>query len=105
MNLKYAKNLLREQVYNYIPLVGYRHIQSISFWLTYRCVHDCDYCLCPGKSGFMEKKRYYAVMEEALPMGLLSAGFTGGDPSLHPDFEELLDHAMNCGLTHVALAS
>lgn len=100
-----TKALIKEKVNDLLLLGGYRSIKSISFWLTYLCVHHCDYCLCPDSNEVLGKERYYALMEEALPMGLTSIGFTGGDPALHPDLEEIVEHALGCKLTSVMLAS
>jgi radical SAM protein with 4Fe4S-binding SPASM domain len=73
--------------------------------LTERCNNDCIHCyinLPPGDRGAMGRelsaREWRRLLEEAASLGCLSARFTGGEPLLREDFEEIYLSARRLGL-------
>jgi len=82
------------------PLLGHLDVE-----LTERCNNNCIHCginLPAGDS--VAKKRELStaaakeILNEAASLGCLSVRFTGGEPLLREDFEELYLHARKTGL-------
>jgi len=73
--------------------------------LTERCNNACLHCSVARPAGDLEAKarewsaeRWKAVLGEAAALGCLVVRFTGGEPLLRPDFEDLYRHARALGL-------
>jgi len=69
--------------------------------ITYRCPLHCPYCSNPvqyptGRE--LETAEWRRVIEEAAALGVLQAGFSGGEPLLRPDLAELVAYARAAGL-------
>ncbi|MFF8566354.1 radical SAM protein [Streptomyces albidoflavus] len=66
------------------------------------CQLECTHCLNgsgPGGShGSMSTREWMGLLRDAAAMGTRAVQLFGGEPTLHPDFEELLLHAMGLGL-------
>ena len=82
------------------PILGQLDIE-----LTERCNNDCIHCcinLPMADSAALEKELDTAeverILEEAASLGALEVRFTGGEPLLRPDFEELYLFARRLGL-------
>ena len=82
------------------PLLDHLDIE-----LTERCNFDCLHCyinLPAGdrktKSRELSTERIKAILEEAASLGCLKVRFTGGEPLLRKDFEELYVFARRLGL-------
>ena len=71
--------------------------QSISLYLTYRCASKCQHCFLveTGKLGKHElsKKDCVAVIDEASQNRVYMLLISGGEPLLHPHFDEIVRHA------------
>ena len=92
--------------------------QNPSFWktgkpllshldmeLTERCNNNCLHCYInlPDDDSVAKKKELPTaavkeILSEAASLGCLSVRFTGGEPILREDFEELYHHARKTGL-------
>jgi radical SAM protein with 4Fe4S-binding SPASM domain len=73
--------------------------------LTERCNNACLHCSVARPAGDLEAKarewpaeRWKALLGEAAALGCLVVRFTGGEPLLRPDFEEIYRHARKLGL-------
>ena len=69
--------------------------------LTYRCPLQCPYCSNPLEIAKYQKELstedWVRVMQEARKMGAAQIGFSGGEPLVRPDLEELIQEARHLG--------
>ncbi|MEE1544077.1 MAG: radical SAM protein, partial [Alphaproteobacteria bacterium] len=70
--------------------------------LSHRCPLQCPYCTNPidleRASGELTTEEWKRVMDEAVDMGVLHVHFSGGEPTVRKDLEELIEHAAKLGL-------
>jgi len=70
--------------------------------LTPRFPLRCVYCSTPlelvRRSNELDTKTMRPVLDEAAELGILQVHFSGGDPTVRPDLEELVAHATARGL-------
>ncbi len=70
--------------------------------LTHRCPLQCPYCSNPIEleraSRELDTGTWQRVLSEAVDMGILQAHFSGGEPTVRKDLEELVRHASGAGL-------
>ena len=97
---------------NKTPLLTYLDLE-----LTERCNNDCIHCYInlpahdrEAKAKELSTDEIKAILEEAASLGCLGVRFTGGEPLLREDFEELYVFARKLGLkvtifTNAALIS
>src|SRR5512145_1305161 len=80
--------------------------QGIPLWLslelTYRCPLKCSCCNNPldfdnYANRELSTAEWKEVLEDARELGALQLGFTGGEPLLRDDLEELVAHADRIG--------
>lgn len=69
--------------------------------LTYDCPLHCPYCSNPVQLGDNKHEcdtaTWKRVLSEAREMGAVQLGFSGGEPLLRKDLEELVEHASQLG--------
>jgi radical SAM protein with 4Fe4S-binding SPASM domain len=64
--------------------------------LTRRCDLACPHCYINGGSsrkGEMATSRWHSLIDELADMGVWAVAFTGGEPTLHPAFKDIVNHA------------
>ena len=70
--------------------------------LSHRCPLQCPYCSNPLKlekaSNELETEDWIRVIEQAADMGILHIHFSGGEPTVRKDLEELVEKAAQAGL-------
>jgi pyrroloquinoline quinone biosynthesis protein E len=70
--------------------------------LTHRCPLQCPYCSNPLEleraTGELSCAEWQRVMDEAVDMGVLHVHFSGGEPTVRKDLEDLVAHAAKVGL-------
>ncbi|MFI0941225.1 radical SAM/SPASM domain-containing protein [Streptomyces sp. NPDC021020] len=70
--------------------------------LTRSCQLHCDHCYndsgSDGTHGAMSREQWLGVLDQAAEHGLTHVQFIGGEPTMHPDFPEFVDHALGLGL-------
>lgn len=70
--------------------------------LTRKCQLKCKQCYNAsgpeGSHGSMTREDWLNVMDQAATCGVEKIQFIGGEPTMHPHFAELVDHALNVGL-------
>jgi MoaA/NifB/PqqE/SkfB family radical SAM enzyme len=73
-------------------------------WLeiTGKCQLQCSHCYAEsgpsGTHGEMTTSDWLRVIDEAAALGVTMVQFIGGEPTLHPDLEQLVDAAVNRGV-------
>ena len=69
--------------------------------LTYDCPLHCPYCSNPTDltetKNELNTEQWFKVFSEARDMGAVQLGFSGGEPLLRKDLEELVKHARGLG--------
>ena len=75
---------------------------SILCELTHRCPLQCPYCSNPEQleraAGELSSAQWCDVLEQAVRMGILQVHFSGGEPALRKDLEDLVARAEQLGL-------
>jgi PqqA peptide cyclase len=70
--------------------------------LTHRCPLQCPYCSNPlalDKAGAeLDTATWLRVLEEAAELGVLQVSFSGGEPTLRRDLEDMIARAAGLGL-------
>jgi PqqA peptide cyclase len=70
--------------------------------LSHRCPLQCPYCTNPIQleraSGELTTEEWKRVMDEAVEMGVLHVHFSGGEPTVRKDLEDIIAHAAKLGL-------
>ena len=70
--------------------------------LSHRCPLQCPYCSNPVEleraSGECTTDEWRRVMDEAVDLGVLHVHFSGGEPTVRRDLEQLVAHAAKVGL-------
>lgn len=64
--------------------------------LTRKCNLTCDHCYIDAgraRRDEMPTSRWFSLLDEMAAMGVWAVAFTGGEPTLHPDFAEIVRHA------------
>src|SRR5438105_2329605 len=65
--------------------------------LTHRCPLHCPYCSNPiemaSKAMELTTGDWYRVLSEAADLGVVEVHFSGGEPLLRDDLEDLIRHA------------
>ena len=69
--------------------------------LTYRCPLQCPYCSNPldyaQHQTELSTEEWCNVFDQAREMGAVQLGFSGGEPLVRQDLEQLVKHAHNLG--------
>jgi uncharacterized radical SAM superfamily Fe-S cluster-containing enzyme len=80
--------------------------------LSNRCNLTCPVCFASAnQAGYLSEPGYQTVLEmlralrESRPIPVSAVQFTGGEPTLHPEFFRILGAARTMGFTHVQAAT
>lgn len=76
--------------------------------LTDRCLGSCFFCYTastPESNGCMPKERAMKLVDEAVELGVRQISWCGGDPTLHPDWKEILCYSADQGLDNMLATS
>lgn len=84
---------------------GVPPLTTYYMYITGGCNLACRHCwITPtyerngGTGRCLDYGLYQLAVEQAMPLGLTSVKFTGGEPLLHPDFVRMVDYATEKGL-------
>ncbi|MFE2633659.1 radical SAM/SPASM domain-containing protein [Streptomyces scopuliridis] len=70
--------------------------------LTRKCQLNCTHCYNAsgpdGTHGTMVREDWVSVLDQAAAYGVRNIQFIGGEPTMHPNFTDLVDHALTIGL-------
>jgi len=74
-------------------------VRRIAFELTNRCNLSCLHCLRGDEQARQDlpKELVVSVLDQARRLGLSQVAFTGGEPLLHPHFEDIIRAAVERG--------
>ena len=76
------------------------------FHLTNRCNQSCGHCLfssSPKEKLELAGSRVLSLADEAAALGCRVFVLTGGEPFVHPDFSQIVDHLLGYDNTHVVV--
>jgi MoaA/NifB/PqqE/SkfB family radical SAM enzyme len=105
-----AREALEPHLLSHLDVVPGFHLETpplVWLELTRRCNLACPHCYIDGgrrRPGEMPSSRWYELLDEMADMGVWAVAFTGGEPTLHPEFANLVQHARNRDLL-VGIAS
>jgi PqqA peptide cyclase len=75
---------------------------ALSAEITHRCPLHCPYCSNPielqKREDELTTEHWLRVLEEACELGIVQVHFTGGEPLLRPDLEQLIHRARELSL-------
>ncbi len=75
---------------------------AVLFELSHRCPLQCPYCSNPlaleRAQGELDTATWLRVLDEAEDLGILQVHFSGGEPTVRKDLEDLVAHAAQLGL-------
>lgn len=83
-------------------------IKQLFIILTDKCNLSCKHCCfaCnPSKNTMLDKKTVFHTIDDALGLGYDILDFSGGEPTVHPDFPEILEYALKSPFRLIAIAS
>jgi radical SAM protein with 4Fe4S-binding SPASM domain len=82
-----------------------RRPEGVTFELTYGCNLRCVHCYNPTHRALpheLTTLEICALLDQIADLGVLTVTFTGGEPSVRPDIDDILRHARRQGLmTHL----
>ncbi|MCK9893371.1 radical SAM/SPASM domain-containing protein [Frankia sp. AgB32] len=86
-----------------MPATATVPIRSLWLEVTGRCQLSCTHCYASsgptGGHGEMTAANWHMVIDDAAALGVRSVQFIGGEPTLYPDLDVLVGHALSLGLS------
>ena len=100
-----VRQYTKKQLFNEASYRNKHLLTTLIFQLTYRCNNRCQHCyvIQPDKKNEipcdeLDTNTLKKLLQEACSLGCLYVTFTGGEPLLRDDFEELYIYARKLGL-------
>ncbi len=85
--------------------MGRLRLAALDIELTERCPNNCVHCCInlpvgdrAARARELSSAQLKAILTQAAELGCLQVRFTGGEPLIRPDFEELYLHARHLGM-------
>jgi len=85
-------NILFDEVHD-VPTSWSSAPRQVSIALTNLCDLHCKYCYAPKHRAMLSAESVATWLEELDQAGCMGVGFGGGEPTLHPQFAEICQHA------------
>jgi len=87
-----------------------RQIRDLRLSVTDRCNFRCVYCMAPDvkyipKMQLLTLEEYIRVIRIAMSLGINKLRITGGEPTLYPHLDELLQEIGKMGMKDIALTT
>ncbi len=87
-----------------------RQITDVRLSVTDRCNFRCVYCMSPDvkylpKMQLLKIDEYIRLLQLLQGMGVSKLRITGGEPTLYPYLDDLLEHAGQMGFKDIALTT
>ncbi len=87
-----------------------RCIQDVRLSITDRCNFRCIYCMEPGdrflpKMELLSLDEYIRLVGVLLELGIRTLRITGGEPTLYPELDALIDHVGQLDLDDIAMTT
>lgn len=79
-------------------------MKRVDIKITYQCNNRCVFCVQGDKREYAQIKSVAEIekaMQESFTSGIRGVVLTGGEPTLHPDFLEILSIARNIGFEEI----
>lgn len=77
-------------------------LQRLALDITRACQAQCTHCYNQsspqGTAGEMTREDWLSVLDQAAALGVRQVQFIGGEPTLHPNVAELINHAVDLGM-------
>ena len=70
---------------------------SVHFDITHRCNEQCIHCLVDKDDAEADTNDILDILRQSAKLGFTSFSFSGGEPSIHPDFYKILTTARDLG--------
>lgn len=83
-------------------------IRQLFIVLTDRCNLKCKHCCfacSPSNNTFLPKEKVFEIIDNALRLNYDILDLSGGEPTTHPDFPEILAYAVKSPFRLIAIAS
>lgn len=109
--LRFLQRLPDDSFENYpgrAALLGTPQLRELWFHLTNDCNLSCRHCMfasAPGDRAQLAVEQVRDLAFQALAAGCRIFALTGGEPTVHPAFKEILGLLLKPGHTHVAVLS
>lgn len=78
--------------------VLFTNYERMDIALSEYCNLTCQMCRRPSEAIFMKKENCKRAVAEAALVGVETVSFSGGEPFVHPDILEILEHAFSVGV-------
>ena len=82
------------------------YLRECWFHLTNRCNQSCRHCLfasSPAEKTELAGSRVLALADEAAALGCRVFALTGGEPLVHPEFPQIVNHLLRYDNSHVVV--
>ncbi|UDQ99120.1 radical SAM protein [Lentisphaerota bacterium WC36G] len=74
--------------------------------ITPECPNDCWHCSSEKRQkSSIDSKYWYSVIDQLNELGVCIIGFTGGEPLVHSELDNLIEYAANLGITTILFTS
>jgi len=70
---------------------------SVHFDITHKCNEKCIHCLVDKDNAEAKTDDILNILDQAARLGFTSFSFSGGEPTIHPDFFKILSTARDLG--------
>lgn len=83
------------------PRMSEIKLHEIDFYVTMKCNLDCDFCSVVAgeyKHNDLPLERMLEIIQEAADLGLKELHFSGGEPTVRPDLEDMIAFATDLGI-------
>lgn len=90
---KFWQRLHKSASQNNLPL-------RVMFELTYKCNFNCKHCYVPEgyrETGELKTKEVFSILDQLADIGCFYLGFTGGEPFMREDINDILWYARKNG--------
>ncbi len=80
-----------------LNIVAQRIRDSVHFDITHKCNEACIHCLVDKNNVDADTDDIVRVLSQAAELGFTSFAFSGGEPTIHPDFYKIIAIARDLG--------
>lgn len=73
---------------------------KVYFEITRKCNLNCTFCYNKSNDSFskeLSKEQIFSLLDELSELGTFEIRFTGGEPTIHPDFFEIIEYSVKLG--------
>ena len=90
--MKYFTNSEYRQFYSIFRKGNFWYPKILKLTLLEKCNWRCTMCSCEkNRNALLDINEWHKIIDEAIKLGVEEINFTGGEPTLFPNFIELID--------------